>query len=76
MSQSGDRVARRLVGESADGFRAMAIDGKVCALAMNGRLNQPVVAYSAPLTASQPALRVIDGGASSGVWSVRSGQQG
>ena len=65
-------VAARLCGEAKDGQILLsqrvnvALKGSVAteqvgALALKG-LTQPVVAYNVPLTASQPALRVIDGG--------------
>jgi adenylate cyclase len=65
-------VAARLCGEAKDGqillgqLVNVALKGSVAteqvgALALKG-LTQPVVAYNVPLTASQPALRVIDGG--------------
>jgi adenylate cyclase len=65
-------VAARLCGEAKDGQILLsqrvnvALKGSVAteqvgALALKG-LTQPVVAYNVPLMASQPALRVIDGG--------------
>ena len=65
-------VAARLCGEAKDGQILLsqrvnvALKGSVAteqfgALALKG-LTQPVVAYNVPRTASQPALRVIDGG--------------
>ena len=65
-------VAARLCGEAKDGqillgqLVNVALKGSVAteqvgALVLKG-LTQPVVAYNVPLTASQPALRVIDGG--------------
>jgi class 3 adenylate cyclase len=65
-------VAARLCGEAKDGQILLsqrvnvALKGTVAteqfgALVLKG-LTQPVVAYNVPLTASQPALRVIDGG--------------
>ena len=65
-------VAARLCGEAKDGQILLsqrvnvALKGSVAteqfdSLALKG-LTQPVVAYNVPLTASQPALRVIDGG--------------
>jgi class 3 adenylate cyclase len=65
-------VAARLCGEAKDGQILLsqrvnvALKGSVAteqfgALVLKG-LTQPVVAYNVPLTASQPALRVIDGG--------------
>jgi class 3 adenylate cyclase/putative methionine-R-sulfoxide reductase with GAF domain len=65
-------VAARLCGEAKDGQILLsqrvnvALKGSVAteqvgALALKG-LTQPVVTYNVPLTASQPALRVIDGG--------------
>ena len=65
-------VAARLCGEAKDGQILLsqsvnvALKGSVAteqvgALALKG-LTQPVVAYNVPLTASEPALRVIDGG--------------
>jgi class 3 adenylate cyclase len=64
-------VAARLCGEAKDGQILLsqrvnvALKGSVAteqfgALVLKG-LTQPVVAYNVPLTASQPALRVIDG---------------
>jgi adenylate cyclase len=65
-------VAARLCGEAKDGQILLsqrvnvALKGSVTtehfgALALKG-LTQPVVTYNVPLTASQPALRLIDGG--------------
>ena len=65
-------VAARLCSEAKDGqillsqLVNVALNGSVAteqvgALVLKG-LTQPVVAYNVPLTASQPALRVIDGG--------------
>jgi adenylate cyclase len=65
-------VAARLCGEARDGQILLdqrvnvALKGSVAteqvgALALKG-LTQPVVTYNVPLAASQPALRVIDGG--------------
>jgi len=65
-------VAARLCGEAKDGQILLsqrvnvALKGSVAteqvgALVLKG-LTQPVVAYNVPLAASQPALRVIDGG--------------
>lgn len=65
-------VAARLCGEAKDGQILLskrvnvALNGSVAteqigALALKG-LTQPVVTYNVPLTASQPILRVIDGG--------------
>ena len=65
-------VAARLCGEAKDGqillsqLVNVALKGSVAteqvgALALKG-FTQPVIAYNVPLTASQPALRVIDGG--------------
>jgi adenylate cyclase len=65
-------VAARLCGEAKDGQILLsqgvhvALKGSVVtehfgALMLKG-LTRPVVAYNVPLTASQPALRVIDGG--------------
>jgi class 3 adenylate cyclase/putative methionine-R-sulfoxide reductase with GAF domain len=65
-------VAARLCGEAKDGQILLsqrvnvALKGSVAteqvgALALKG-LTQPVVTYNVPLTAGQPALRVIDGG--------------
>jgi adenylate cyclase len=65
-------VAARLCGEAKDGQILLsqrvnvALKGSVTteqfgALVLKG-LTQPVVAYNVPLTASQPALRVIEGG--------------
>ena len=68
-------VAARLCAEAKDGQILLsqrvnvALKGSVAteqlgALALKG-LTQPVVAYNVPLAASQPALRVIEGGTSS-----------
>ena len=65
-------VAAQLCGEAKDGqillsqLVNVALKGSVAteqvgALTLKG-LTQPVIAYNVPLTASQPALRVIDGG--------------
>ena len=65
-------VAARLCGQAKDGQILLsqrvnvALKGSVAteqlgALVLKG-LTQPVVAYNVPLAASQPALRVIDGG--------------
>ena len=65
-------VAARLCGEAKDGQILLsqrvnvALKGSVAteqfgALVLKG-LTQPVVVYNVPLTTSQPALRVIDGG--------------
>jgi class 3 adenylate cyclase len=65
-------VAARLCGEAKDGEILLsqrvnvALKGSVAteqfgALVLKG-LTQPVIAYNVPLTASRPALRVIDGG--------------
>jgi adenylate cyclase len=65
-------VAARLCGEAKDGqillgqLVNVALKGSVAteqvgALVLKG-LTQPVVAFNVPLTASQPALRLIDGG--------------
>lgn len=65
-------VAARLCGEAKDGQILLsqrvnvALKGNVAteqvgALALKG-LTQPVIAYNVTLTASHPALRVIDGG--------------
>jgi adenylate cyclase len=65
-------VAARLCGEAKDGQILLsqrvnvALKGSVAteqvgAFALKG-LTQPVVAYNVPLTASQPILRVVDGG--------------
>jgi adenylate cyclase len=65
-------VAARLCAEAKDGQILLsqrvnvALKGSVAteqigALALKG-LTQPVVAYNVPLAATQPALRVIDGG--------------
>jgi adenylate cyclase len=65
-------IAARLCGEAKDGqillgqLVNVALKGSVAteqvgALALKG-LTQPVVAYNVPLTAGQPALRVVDGG--------------
>ncbi|MTV13173.1 GAF domain-containing protein [Bradyrhizobium elkanii] len=65
-------VAARLCSEAKDGQILLsqrvnvALKGSVatehlCAVSLKG-LTQPIVTYNVPLTASQPALRVIDGG--------------
>jgi class 3 adenylate cyclase len=65
-------VAARLYGEAKDGqillsqhvnvtLKGSVATEQVGALALKG-LTHPVVAYNVPLTAGQPALRVIDGG--------------
>ena len=65
-------VAARLCAEAKDGQILLsqrvnvALKGSVATeqlgpLALKG-LTQPVVAYNVPLTATQPALRVIEGG--------------
>jgi class 3 adenylate cyclase len=65
-------VAARLCGEAKDGqillsqnvnvtLKGSVATEQVGALALKG-LTHPVVAYNVPLTAGQPALRVIDGG--------------
>jgi len=65
-------VAARLCGEAKDtqillsqrvnvALKGSVATEQVGALVLKG-LSQPVVAYNVPLTASQPALRVIDGG--------------
>jgi adenylate cyclase len=65
-------VAARLCGVAKDGqillsqrvnvaLKGTVATEQVGALVLKG-LTQPVVAYNVPLTASQPALRVIDGG--------------
>src|SRR5262245_33396435 len=65
-------VAARLCGEAKDGqillsqrvnvaLKGSLATEQVGALALKG-LTQPVVAYNVPLTASQPTLRVDDGG--------------
>jgi adenylate cyclase len=65
-------VAARLCAEAKDGQILLgqrvnvALKGSIAteqlgALALKG-LTQPVVAYNVPLAASQPALRVIEGG--------------
>jgi len=65
-------VAARLCGEAKDGqillsqrvnvaLKGSLATEQVGALALKG-LTQPVAAYNVPLTASQPALRVIEGG--------------
>ena len=69
-------VAARLCGEAKDGQILLsqrvnvALKGSVAteqagALALKG-FTQPVVAYNVPLAATQPALRVIEGGPPSG----------
>ena len=65
-------VAARLCAEAKDGqillsqrvnvaLRGSVVTEQVGALGLKG-LTQPIVAYNVPLTASQPALRVIEGG--------------
>jgi adenylate cyclase len=65
-------VAARLCAEAKDGqillsqrvnvaLKGSVATEQVAALALKG-LTQPVVAYNVPLAASQPALRVIEGG--------------
>ena len=65
-------LAARLCAEAKDGQIlvaqrvAVAVEGattleEIGALALKG-LTQPVVAYNVPLAATQPALRVIEGG--------------
>lgn len=65
-------VAARLCGEAKDGqillsqrvnvaLKRSVETEQVGALTLKG-LTQPVVAHNVPLTASQPALRVVDGG--------------
>src|SRR6476469_7366911 len=65
-------VAARLCAEAKDGqillgqrvnvaLRGSVATEQLGALALKG-LTQPVVAFNVPLTASEPALRVIDGG--------------
>ena len=65
-------VAARLCAEAKNGqilltqrvnvvLRGSVVTEQVGALALKG-LTQPVVAYNVPLTAGQPALRVIEGG--------------
>ena len=65
-------VAARLCGEAKDGqillsqrvnvaLKGSVVTEQVGALALKG-LTQPVVTHNVPLTTSQPALRVIDGG--------------
>ena len=65
-------VAARLCGEAKDGQILLsqrvnaALQGSIPteqlgALALKG-LTQPVIAFNVPLSASQPALRVIEGG--------------
>ena len=64
-------VAARLCAEAKDGqillsqrvnvaLKGIVATEQVGALALKG-LTQPVVAYNVSVTASQPALRVIDG---------------
>ena len=65
-------LAARLCAEAKDGQiliaqRVAVATEKITALEEVGELSlkgltQPVVAYNVPLTASQPALRVIEGG--------------
>jgi class 3 adenylate cyclase/putative methionine-R-sulfoxide reductase with GAF domain len=68
-------VAARLCAEAKDGqillsqrvnvaLKGSVTTEQVGALALKG-LTQPVVAYNVPLTATQPALRVIEGGSQS-----------
>jgi adenylate cyclase len=65
-------VAARLCAEAKDGqillsqrvnaaLRGSVVTEQVGALGLKG-LTQPIVAYNVPLTASQPAFRVIEGG--------------
>jgi class 3 adenylate cyclase len=65
-------VAARLCAEAKDGqillsqrvnvaLKGSVVTEQVGALALKG-LTQPVVAYNVPLAATQPALRVIEGG--------------
>jgi adenylate cyclase len=65
-------VAARLCAEAKDGqillsqrvnaaLKGSVVTEQVGALALKG-LTQPIVAYNVPLAASQPALRVIEGG--------------
>jgi adenylate cyclase len=65
-------VAARLCSEAKDGqillsqrvnaaLRGGVVTEQLGALAIKG-LSQPVVAYNVPLAASQPSLRVIEGG--------------
>jgi adenylate cyclase len=65
-------VAARLCAEAKDGqillsqrvnvaLRGSVVTEQVGALALKG-LTQPVIAFNVPLAASQPALRVIEGG--------------
>src|SRR6266851_2487526 len=65
-------VAARLCAEAKDGqillsqrvnvaLKGSVVTNQVGALALKG-LTQPVVAYDVPLDATQPALRVIEGG--------------
>jgi len=69
------RLSRDLCAEAKDGQILLgqrvnvALKGSVAteqvgALALKG-LTQPVVAYNVPLAATQPALRIIEGGAPS-----------
>src|SRR5438067_3141949 len=69
---TGCHVAARLCAEAKDGqilfsqrvnvaLKGSIATEQVGALALKG-LTQPVVAYNMPLAATQPALRVIDGG--------------
>ena len=66
-------VAARLCAEAKDGqillsqrvnvaLKGSVVTEQVGALALKG-LTQPVVAYNVPLAATQPAFRVIEGGA-------------
>ena len=65
-------VAARLCAEAKDGqillsqrvnvaLKGIVATEQVGALALKG-LTQPIVAYNVPLAASQPSLRVIEGG--------------
>ena len=65
-------AAARLCAEAKDGqillsqrvnvaLRGSVVTEQVGPLALKG-LTQPVVAYDVPLAATQPALRVIEGG--------------
>jgi adenylate cyclase len=67
-------VAARLCSEAKDGqillsqrvnaaLRGSVVTEQLGALAIKG-LSQPVLAYNVPLAASQPSLRVIEGGGS------------
>jgi adenylate cyclase len=68
-------IAARLCAEAKDGqillsqrvnvaLKGSVVTEQVGALALKG-LTQPVVAYNVPLAATQPALRVIEGGTTS-----------